>query len=78
MFQMPFGRPFPTLRLGAAVVVASLIPAAAALGAQAAKSPAPTVPRGFTITKLAAMPKSATNCDDLRAWTDTCSWPVRT
>lgn len=65
MFQMPFGRPFPTLGLGAAVVVASLIPAAAALGAQAVKSPAPTVPRGFTITKLAAMPKSATNCDDL-------------
>ncbi len=65
MFQMPFGRPFSTLRLGAVIAVASLIPAAAALGAQAAKPPAPTVPRGFTISKLAALPKSATSCDDL-------------
>jgi len=33
--------------------------------AVAARSPAPSVPPGFTIQKLAAAPKGATNCDDL-------------
>src|SRR5665213_2083425 len=46
----------------AAVSVASLAPAGVAAAAAASK---PTAAAGFKITKLAAAPKGATNCDDL-------------
>jgi hypothetical protein len=44
-------------------VTGSLAPGAALAAKQA--NPVPSVPRGFTITKLANAPKGATNCDDL-------------
>lgn len=40
-------------------------PASVALAKKPASSPAPSVPPGFTIRKLADAPRGATNCDDL-------------
>jgi hypothetical protein len=50
-------RPLSGLSAAALLVGAS--------SASAASPPAPSVPPGFTITKLATAPKGATNCDDL-------------
>jgi hypothetical protein len=46
--------------VGLGVLAATLAPAAVA-----APSVKPTVPAGFTITKMADAPKRASNCDDL-------------
>ncbi|MGH2866554.1 MAG: hypothetical protein ACRDNK_03165 [Solirubrobacteraceae bacterium] len=62
--------------LGRALVVAcglglvfglGLGPASPALAKKSGSSSPPSVPRGFTIHKLAFAPQGATNCDDLAA-----------
>lgn len=67
---MPQPCPRPTNRrrrraLGSAPLVALGLLFAASTALAAKPSPAPSVPGGFKIQKLASAPKGATNCDDL-------------
>ncbi len=56
----------PSLRLPAALAVVLIAIAISGAAAYGASTPAPSVPAGYTITKIAApAPASASNCDDL-------------
>jgi hypothetical protein len=54
-----------TSAVASAVLAGLALAATGPVTAFAAKSPKPSVPSGFTITKLADAPKGAGNCDDL-------------
>jgi hypothetical protein len=55
---------FATEHLKLSVLVLLVLAAAPASNAVAAAPPKPTVAAGFTITKIASMPHTETNCDD--------------